>query len=251
MNKLKKNVDNDLPETLSPFESEQSERIEKITDCKVLCGTVHQGDLRFQCPGIQCTYISFFALTSMMMKDPLNWTVSDVDVCVIRGNDAFIQHCFEENWEPKILLANELPQVICVNGTMFECRCSDINIATGTLEQPLPGSAVSISLPIDDALVNCFGISNSCLLICGGQTIALAKRENMFFIFDPHSRDENGMQHHNGNDVLVTFSSFQSFADFVKRLLLHLLRLKASEQYELIPLSTTERRQVKTGKLGI
>ena len=144
----KKNVDREMPQTLSPFfESEPTEGIERISDCKVLCGTIHQGNVRFQYPGIQCTYISFFALTSMVMKDPLNWTVNDVNVCVIRGNDGFIQHCYEKNWEPKMLLANELPQVICVNDAMFECRCSDMNIATGTLEQPLSGST-SVSLPL-------------------------------------------------------------------------------------------------------
>ena len=243
----KKNVDSDMPQTLPPFlESEPSEGIERITDCKVLCGTVHQGDVQFQYPGIQCTYISFFALSSMMIKDPLKWTENDVNVCVTRGNDGFIQHCFERNWEPKMLLANELPQVICVNGTMFECRCSDTYIATGTLEQPLSSSAMSISLPICDALVNCFEISNSCLLICGGQTIALAKRENVFFVFDPHSRDENGMQHHSGNAVLVTLHSLESFVDFIKRLLLHSLRLKASEQYELIPISITKQKEDKS-----
>ena len=243
----KKNVDSSMPRTLSPiFESEPSEGIERIVDCKVLCGTVHQGDVRFQYPGIQCTYISFYALTSMMMKDPLNWTEHDVDVCVNRGNDEFIQHCFEQNWEPKMLMANELPQVICINDTMFECRCSDMNIATGTLEQPLCGSTMSISLPIDDALVNCFETSNSCLLICGGQTIALAKHKNIFFIFDPHSRDENGMQHHSGNAVLVTFSSFQSLVDFIRRLLLHSRRLKAAEQYELIPITITKQIEDKS-----
>ena len=243
----KKHVESDISGTLSPsFESEPWERIERITDCKVLCGTVHQGDVRFQYPGIQCTYISFFALTSMMMNDPFNWTVSDIDACVIRGNDGFIKHCFDQNWEPKMLLANELPQVICVNGTVFECRCSDINTATGILEQPPSDNAMPISLPIDDALVNCFGVSNSCLLICGGQTIALAKRENDFFVFDPHSRDNNGMQHHNGNAVLATFSTFQSFVDFIKRLLLRSLRLRAFEQYELIPILITKQKEDKS-----
>ena len=238
----KKNVDSGMPRTLLPFESEPSEGIERITDCKVLCGTLHQGDIRFQYPGIQCTYISFFALTSMIMKDPLDWTMNDVDVCVTRGNNGFIKHCFEQNWEPKMLLANELPQVICVNDTTFQCSCSDVHIATGTLEslEPSTDSTMSISLPIDVALGNCFRISNSCLLICGGQTIALAKRENSFFIFDPHSRDENGMQHHSGNAVLVTFYSFQSLMDFIKRLLLHSLRLRASEQYELVPFLITK-----------
>ena len=135
----------DKSETLSPsFNSELSESNGRIPDYEVLCGTVNQGDVRFQYPGIQCTYISFFALTSMMIKDPLDWTVNDFDVCVIRGNDEFIQHCFEQNWEPKILMTNELPQVMWFKGTMLECCCSDMNIATGTLEQPLSGCTNSV-----------------------------------------------------------------------------------------------------------
>ena len=102
------------------------------------------------------------------------------------------------------------------------------------------------SSPIDGAHVNCFGISNSCLLICGGQTIALAKRENEFFIFDQHSRDNNGKQHHGGNVVLVTFSSFQSFVDFIKRFLLYSPRLKAFEQYALIQVSITKQKEDKS-----
>ena len=56
------------------------------------------------------------------------------------------------------------------------------------------------------------------------------------------------MQHHSGNAVLVTLYSLQSFVDFIKRLLLHSLRLKASEQYELIPISITKQNEDKLKK---
>ena len=99
---------------------------------------MHQGDVRFQYPDIQFTHTSFFSLTSIMIKDPLTWTVDDADECVTRGNDEFFQHCCEQSWEAKMLFTNELPQVVCIKGTKFECRCSDTNVATGTLEQPFP-----------------------------------------------------------------------------------------------------------------
>ena len=50
-----------------------------ITDRNVVSGTLHQGDTRFQYPGVQCTYISFFALISMELKSPHLWTTHDID----------------------------------------------------------------------------------------------------------------------------------------------------------------------------
>ena len=47
MDRLKK-VDSDMPRTLAPSsESEPFTGIEGMADCRVLCGTVHQGDARF------------------------------------------------------------------------------------------------------------------------------------------------------------------------------------------------------------
>ena len=57
-------------------------KLESIDDWKVVSGTLHQGDCRFQYPGIQCTFISFWALISMIIKNPLSWNAKDVDsVC--------------------------------------------------------------------------------------------------------------------------------------------------------------------------
>ena len=57
---VKKNVHRFMDQTLSPFfESESSEEIERIFDCKVLCGTLHQGDVRFQYPW-HSVYVHFF-----------------------------------------------------------------------------------------------------------------------------------------------------------------------------------------------
>ena len=79
---------------------------------KIISGTLHQGDSRFQCPGIQCAFISLVALIRMIQKDPLSWTQGHVDSCVIDGNSRFIEHCDSLGIQPKMLMANELPQII-------------------------------------------------------------------------------------------------------------------------------------------
>ena len=233
------------PETSLSCESEPLKEKRDSTDCKVISGTLHQGDVRFCFPGIQCTYLSFYALVTMKMKNPQAWNASDIDSCIIQGNDRFIEHCSEQEWQPKMLLVNELPQVINIHGTVFECYQSDIDIATGTLVQPTTDISNAISSALADAVFHSFEQSDSCLLVCGGQTIAIAKRENNFFVFDPHSRGMNGLQHPSGNAVLVSFHEIQNMIGFIKRLLIDSLQLKTSEQFELVPLAISEKRNSK------
>ena len=180
----KEHVDHDMLQASSCSDENVSlQSVENVNEYKVVSGTLHQGDISFQYPGIQCTYISFFALISMRVKDPSVWSENDIDSCVIKGNERFLEHCFAQNWQPKMLLVNELPQIISVDGANHECRQLDVDIATGTLGQPSRTSSSCISQTIDDAISKCLDISDSCLLVCGGQTIAIAKRANVFFCF--------------------------------------------------------------------
>ena len=243
---IKKDIDHDMKEIPSiSLEKERLQDMESIPECKVVSGTVHQGDVTFQYPGIQCTYISFFSLISMKIKDPLAWIGQDIDSCIRKGNDRFVEYCFEQKMQPAMLLASELPEAINVNGTVFKCRQSDMDIATGTLDQSASDNSRFMSLNIDDAIVKGFGISDSCLLICGGQTVAIAKRKDNFFVFDPHSRGRDGLQHHCENAVLVTHIGIQSFTDFIKRLLMQSLGLKPSEQFELVPILISQQCESK------
>ena len=98
----KEHVDHDMPQTPSCSGDYVSfQNIESLSDYKVVSGTLHQGDIRFQYPGIQCTYISLFALISMEVKDPSIWCGNDIDSCIIEGNQRFLGHCFAQNWQPK------------------------------------------------------------------------------------------------------------------------------------------------------
>ena len=236
-------------ETSLSFENRSLQSLSALTNYKVLSGNLHQGDNRFQYPGIQCTYISFYALISMRMKHPSDWNAYDIDSCILRGNDRFIDHCFKQQWQPKMLLVNELPKEINILGTVFECCQTDIDTATGTLAQSTSVASSNNLLTLDDAILQCFEKSDSCLLVCGGQTIAVAKRESIFFVFDPHSRGSNGMQHHSGNAVLVSFCECQSMIGFIRRLLIESLRLKPFEQFELVPMVIFEKQDDKSASI--
>ena len=145
-----------------------------------------------------------------------------------------------------MLLVQELPQSIRGHGLIFKCLQIDGEITVGTLTQlSVENETNNISMTIDDALIKCFQISDSSLLVCGGQTIALAKREGMFYVFDPHSRGKDGLLFPMGNAVLVSFTDMQFLKLFIKRLFIKSLRLKSSEQFELVPISISVEPDVK------
>ena len=110
------------------------------------------------------------------------------------------------------------------------------------LNQPISvheTNAVLIS--IEEAILGCFQRFNSCFLVCGGQTIAMAKRQNKFFVFDSHSRGKDGLLHPTGSAVLVSFIELHDLINFVKKLFIESLRLRPTEQFELVPVSLSKR----------
>ena len=68
----------------------------------------------------------------------------------------------------------------------------------------------------------------------------MAKRQNRYFVFDSHSRGKDGLLHHGGSAVLVSFIDVQVLIAFIKQLFLESLRLKSDEQFELVPVTISE-----------
>ena len=230
---------NDMQTRFSENELSQDTHI--LADRNVVSGTLHQGHTRFQYPGIQCTYISYFTLISMELKSPHLWTAHDIDTCVINENFGFVKHCFERKLQPQMLMAKELPECITVQNRTFECDQLESEIKVGTLTRLVVEETNYISDTLGEALDQNFCSEGSCLLFCGGQTFAIAKRENGIYFFDPHSRGKDGFLHHTGTAVLVSFRDIHNLALFIERLLMHSLRMKACEQFELVPFTISMR----------
>ena len=223
--------------------SELLQSVQSITNYRVVRGTFHQGNVRFQYPGIQCTYISFWALIHMRIKSPLSWQGHDVDFCITEGNDAFLKHCCNLKMEPKMLLVKELPRYIKTDDAYFECIQSDDDIITGTLDHSKSINTTGFpSENIAEAILRSFDLAPSCLLVCGGQTIAIAKEENNFFLFDPHSRGNDGFLHPTGSAVLVSFSDIQVLIHFIRKLLIDSLSQKPSALFELVPIVVSKQK---------
>ena len=214
--------------------------IHKPDACKVVSGTFHQGDTRFQFPGVQCAYISLMALIRMNLKEPQSWTSGDIDTCVVDGNSRFIKHCEALDIQPKMLMANELPNEIHFPENSFVCNQFESNIQCGLLNPSMCDISQCIGQSIDKALLEGLNNSQSFLFFCGGLTIAIAKVETLFYAFDPHSRGKDGLLEPNGTAVLMVFCHPRDLVCYIEKLFLHSLELEPSEQFELVPLTISQ-----------
>ena len=130
---------------------------------KVISGTLHQGDTRFQNPGVQCAFISLLALIRMTIKDPQSWTSYDIDSCVIDGNSKFMKHCEALGIQPRMLMATELPKIIDLPKNSVACNQSESDIECGLLYPSMCDEDKCIANGIDKALVDGLNNSRSCL----------------------------------------------------------------------------------------
>ena len=95
----------------------------------------------------------------------------------------FFEHCFNIQIQPRQLLVKELPQSINAGKRLIKLDQLDSNIKVGTLDQQSLKNATIGIFTIDEAILRSFDQFTSCLLVCGGQTIALAKQQKQIFCF--------------------------------------------------------------------
>ena len=63
---------------------------------------------------------------------------------------------------------------------------------------------------------NCQCLGNGALLIINNYTLGILWGRQCFFVFDSHSRDENGKQSPNGTAVLLKFHSLAKLEEYIK-----------------------------------
>ena len=107
-------------------------------DYRVVSGTFNQGDSPSMYPGIQCTYLSLFALIYVQQKHPSTWSPIDINSCIIRGDKHFHDSSSERNETPHMLLVNELPKILCVYDEVYKCHHYDDEINVGLIAEEIP-----------------------------------------------------------------------------------------------------------------
>ena len=197
-----------------------------------VCGSFHQGSSRFnpETRGQQCSCNSLVALCLLSKKTSI--TPDHLDDVLISG-DALYQTVLNDLMKKNKFMSfhlsfDELPTT--VNMLNVEHTITKHNSYHG-----ITCGKLHDLMSLKEALLELFNEFSTGLLLVNSSVTALFKHNNMYKMFDPHSRDANGLPVSNGHSILLSFASVLELLNF-------LVETNGSEkQFELLPVSVVIR----------
>ena len=157
---------------------------------KVLQGTFNQGHPMFgETAGRQCSCCSLFAIFFTIVKSPGHWDRNDLDFVVQEGDTLY-----KSKNTTDFLMVTQLPCLISkfrtnVNVKLLENNVGVVSFGNTSKFFSKPGQYEG----------------NGLILFLKGLCIAVFWTKRNIFLFDSHSRDENGMATPYGTAILVKF----------------------------------------------
>ncbi|GFO04541.1 ATP-dependent DNA helicase [Plakobranchus ocellatus] len=164
-------------------------------------GTLHQGALVFTKRERQCISNSVAALVHHLNKSISTWETHDLDHILDQGDN--LHSILFGHLNEDYPLVNSLPKQLTVCDYQVDLQMT--NSFTGLLE------AMNDDPPyfsIETAVLN---VDNFAILILGSCTpefsSAIVKEDDIYYTFDPHSRDSAGMGSPDGTTVRTSYVS--------------------------------------------
>ena len=156
---------------------------------KAILGTFHQGHSKFgNSSGIQCSCNALFALCFSLMKKVSIWKPWDLDYILDNGDAVF-----KTIGIMRALSMYELPQNIMIENNNIEIEMLSEHF--GLLGQK---NIFQDHNSICDT-------GNGLIFTTSGFSFSLIWSKNCIFLFDSHSRDQNGIFVSSGTSVLLSF----------------------------------------------
>ena len=195
--------------------------IDNVCITKVVQGHFHQGDItRFdsETAGKQCVLNSVKALVYSQIKSPALWTQNDMDQVLLEGDQLYQDRnitgymAIDELFTcPYVEFSKKHFFKIKQNG-ITKTLVMDHNISIDESDADSP--YVYLDCAIDKlASTSSFRLS---ILIVKTSAIALICYQNMFYIFDSHSRDTRGKPVPLGTSILVQLKEKTDVANFLR-----------------------------------
>ena len=177
--------------------------------------STHQGDTNLFDPcsvGHQCLPNSSMACMMSAIQEPSYWTTGTMDYILYKGDKLYQTIDTEE----QLLLPSDLPT--CVTMCNKVCHIITGKEAYGSFVQNITETKIILS-----ALCTLLQRTTTSALVClgdktGSSTIALLISDTSLFVFDSHSRDENGMPCPNGTAVLMKFENVHNTVSYICQL---------------------------------
>ena len=169
---------------------------------KITQGSFHQADERFgSTAGRQCTCCALFSATLSVVKNPAYWDFDDINYVVENGD--FLYKMLNRDG---YLMFSELPKEIKIGDFTFSIEFLDNPKSELINCHSLPGSIIEKSMnPLADGF----------LLQIDGKCVSVTWNKTHFFLFDSHSRNDQGITSPEGTATLMKFSSKRSLELFI------------------------------------
>ncbi|XP_077972734.1 uncharacterized protein LOC144427420 [Styela clava] len=173
---------------------------------KVVTGEFSQSDARFNFSsrGRQCIANCLIALIKHANTRATLWRSNDLDEILVEGDKLYRGVQDFLGYFDNYLMVTELPSIYELNDVLYEIKYhSPLTGAVGSSEAPSEHMVGIMSLA--DALAETFSSSVCALFTLNSNTLGIIKDESTYFVFDPHSRNRDGMVCYNGTSITLEF----------------------------------------------
>ncbi|KAB0791417.1 hypothetical protein PPYR_03217 [Photinus pyralis] len=179
----------------------------------ILRGSFNQNDRRFEkeVRGTQCTAAAALSLAFALIKPESKWTTEDVDEILIQ-TEPYYKECVAKlksgnKFRDGKLLVDELNRKCALEGTEI-----NFDIEECAVNGLIDAKDYDDTLNLKSGIATFFRDNNSAIVTARSVSVAIWKKDQAFYYYDSHSRDEKGMINGYGTACVMRFSNMDDLA---------------------------------------
>ena len=196
----------------------------------IISSPLNQSSNLFQSPGqgLQCVANCVISIIYHKHKNCINWNINDIRNILFSGNILY-----NSIGKFTTLLVSDVPRYIKLYSIIYNIQ--EINSIIGNISC---NNSLANLIPFDknETIITKY---KYLVLVLGSSALSIIYFNNVFYTFDPHRRNINGLPDSNGGSVILKFNSFNLLCTYVKELS-HSL---CASSYELTPIKITKYTQ--------
>ena len=136
------------------------------------------------------------------------------------------------------LLVSEVPKYIKLYNFIYHIQ-ENTSVIGNIFIENLEFNCVPFT-KVEDVIVK----YKYCIVIVGEYATSIVCNDNIFYLFDPHSRNTHGMPDVNGGSIVLKFDQFRKLCLYIHKVSKYL----KADTYELTPISITRYQQQESNE---
>ncbi|XP_061749313.1 uncharacterized protein LOC133547832 [Nerophis ophidion] len=180
---------------------------------KVVRGSFHQGDSRFNYGGMQCMTIASSSIAKHVVKSVFSWETQDLDRILYSGDKFYssLRNLGIFSHPSNFLSVPDLPSNVVIDGQLFSFHFSSHPTSGAVGVEQEDGPFVTLR----NGLEGIFREYSMCLLTLVTSTSAIICEDGQFAVVDSHSRSSCGLVDGNGTSVILHFSCLDDLHHYI------------------------------------